>query len=190
MDNKSNILNVSYFHSSLKNEKRGVIFGLYLVMLTIFMMGVVIVLYLNEQKNVNSLLVSPIQVLQVRDNLSIFEMRENEIGKEVFLEVGGDAGAFKKRFLDKVEQNEKMKEFLIQDLDKIDISTVSYRNFLEDKVYMGNFEFKDGKMIVKRSVLGKRLNLRAMNADKEIRFPVTFYFEFSREFKVNAMGAE
>ncbi len=174
------------------DNKKGAIFGLYLVILTIFMMWVVIMLYLDQQKNVSSLLVSPVQVLQVRDNLSIFEMRENEIAKEVFLEVGGDASAFKKRFLDKVEQEPsgKMKEFLIQDLDKIDISTVSYRNFLEDKVYMGNFEFKDGKMIVKRSVLGKRLNLRAMNADKEIRFPVTFYFEFSREFKVNAMGAE
>jgi len=60
-------------------NRRGFIFPLYIVALTLLMCGTVIMLYLNQQDGLNSSLVSPLAVLEVRDDLEIFEMREREL---------------------------------------------------------------------------------------------------------------
>ena len=177
----------------MKNKK-GVFFGIYLVVLTILMIGIVIMLYFKEQKNVNSTLVSPVPVLELRDNLEHFEMRENEIALDVFSSFGKDPIEFKKSFLDSVGSDDFMKYFLLNDLiinDKgVDANDLDYKNFLENKVYVGNFELKNEAIIIKRSILTKRMNLSSMNGDIKIRFPVNLSFDFSREFKVDAGGVK
>lgn len=176
--------------------KKGFIFGLYLVLLTILMMGVVTVMYLNMQKNVNSSLVSPIPVLEVRDNLTIFELREERVALETFMEMrqtksvfGTDeyAKKFRELFIEKVFSNNDMKNFLLADLAVGVKETDIYKESSGDHK---NFYSEGNNLVIKRSTISKKFKLPVSNMGSKIGFPSTLYFDFSREFKVNEQGVK
>jgi len=62
----------------MKN-RRGFFMALYLVMLTLFMCGIVLMSSFLHQEDLSVSLVSPMIALKVQDDLELFEMREKEL---------------------------------------------------------------------------------------------------------------
>ncbi len=178
-------------------NKRGQIFSLFMVVFTVFLCGVVIMLYFIEQGNTDSSLVSPAAVLDLRDQLSIFELKEVNLIKGSFSSASGEFGddsfksSFSGNFIDGVEADSSMSDFLfnglfvggveLRDQDK-------NRNTLENSVYPQNLISFDGdKMIFGRAKIEKRGHLVAKEITK-INFPVYFAFEFEQKYSINKKG--
>ena len=176
----------------MKN-KRGQFFGLYLVVITLFLCGVVIGLYYIEQKNVSSSLVSPTGVLEVRDDLEIFEMKEMALAKELSETIVGDFASkeflkeFDEKFLEGVMADESMLDFIFSDLvfngrDFEKDGRREARKFLDEQLYSDAVE-EDGALILVRNKIGKKMALRASDKSK-IDFRVGFVFEFEKRYVI------
>ena len=162
-------------------NRRGFIFPLYIVALTLLMCGTVIMLYLNQQEELNSSLVSPLSVLEVRDDLEIFEMRERELILEHL-----SKDSFKEDFVNGLTY--EMKEFIFSDLiwngDLMD-ADFDKDAFLENVLYSVSED--SGDLILKRAKIGKRILLESEDKVKA-SFPVEFEFEFEREYSISEGG--
>jgi hypothetical protein len=162
-------------------NRRGFIFPLYIVALTLLMCGTVIMLYLNQQEELNSSLVSPLSVLEVRDDLEIFEMRERELILEHL-----SKDSFKEDFVNGLTY--EMKEFIFSDLiwngDLMD-GDFDKDAFLENVLYSVSED--SGDLILKRAKIGKRILLESEDKVKA-SFPVEFEFEFEREYSISEGG--
>lgn len=165
-------------------NRRGFIFPLYIVALTLLMCGTVIMLYLNHQEGLNSSLVSPLAVLEVRDDLEIFEMRERELIEESLGE--WDKDAVKASFLGGL--TDEMKYFIFSDLiwdGNLMEGVFNKDSFLENILY--SVSENSGDLVLKRNRIGKRLLLSS--GDKVgASFPVEFEFEFEREYLIKKNG--
>jgi len=179
------------------NNNRGQIFAVALVIITLFMCGVVWVLYGVEQKNAESSLVSPRGVFEMRDNLEIFEIRERALIGDAIKGVGGEFGSdefvleFRNKFLDGVIADDKMSEFIFGDLvfngrDFEDDARREGRVFLDRNLY-SDVVFVDGKLVFGRNEMGKKILLRASDNSK-INFPIWFEYDFAREYVVSEKG--
>ena len=180
--------------------KRAQFFGLYLVALTLVMCGIVIGLYYVQQGNIPSSLVSPRAVLEVRDELEIFEMREVVLIKESLVSVKGldfcDDGfseKFKEDFISRVSGEVDMKKFIFEDLisggRKIKEGDDKLK-FIENVVYLGKLsECDDGVRSFSRAEIGKFIRLRVTD-DEEVNYPVDFSFEFGREYTITFKDGE
>ena len=175
-------------------NKRGQFFALYLVVLTLFLCGVVIFLYSIQQDNVSSSFVSPSTVLETRDDLEIFEMREigliesslesskGDFSDDVFLD------SFRKSFINGIMSDENMKNFIFRDLviygtkvREIDKN----RNLIENAIYpRGKSEFVDDDFVFVRSKIEKRM-LLSTKEDSDIKFPIEFEFEFEERYLIS-----
>ena len=160
-----------------------------------FKIGTVIVLYNEQQENVNARVVSPTEVFQIRDDLEIFMLRENDIAKETFEEVGLDQLEFKKKFIEKVASNSEMRDFLLRDKEELIIDSrkretqnLDYGAFLENVLYKEDFIIKGDSIVITRSLISKRFKLNPFTVESEREFPLWVNFEFDREFKVNKGG--
>lgn len=179
-------------------NNRGQVFAFLLVLITLFLCGVVWMLYWTQQGNVLGSLVSPGSVLEVRDDYEIFEIREKalveflvgEMKKDFDGEFGSDdyIVEFRKRFLDGVIADEKMTEFIFDGLvfggrDYEDEARELGREFLDVNLY-SDFVNRDGKLFFSRNKMGKRDSLRASGGEDKIKFPVEFEFEFARDYTI------
>jgi len=182
-------------------NKRGQLFALYLVFITLFMMGAVIVLYHAQSKNVRVALISPMAVLRVRDNLTLFEMGERGLIKDSLDEANGDfcsegfAKSFDKIFIDKVAGDKSMVNFVFRNLtlngQKINPDAKSAsRAFFENVLYRkGLTQCENGGRFFTRAKIGKSYILRARKKKKsKIDFPVRFNFEFERKYLITKEG--
>jgi len=164
-------------------NKRGQIFALMMVFFTLFLCGVVIGLYYIQQGNVQVSLVSPSGVLDVRDGLSVLELKEVELIRSSLTDEGFDE-TFKSNFIDGVMADEYMKSFLFDDLfvGGVEIRDQDKnRNLLEGGIYsIGDGSFN-------RAKIEKRALLVAIN-ESSIDFPVYFTFEFEREYLIDENG--
>jgi hypothetical protein len=175
-------------------DKRGQFFSLYLVLLTLLMVGTVIGFYSVQQDNIRGSLVSPLSVLEVRDDLEVFEARElgliknslsrvdAEFGSDIFLE------EFRIEFIEGVLADGEMREFIFSDLfwdgRFMDVS-FDEDSFLENVVYPESESRIDSNVLVfVRAKIGKAFDLRAEGEDNT-RFPVDFKFEFGKEYLIN-----
>ena len=178
-------------------------FGLYLVFITLFLCGVVIGLYHVQQKNAFSSLVSPKAVLEVRDGLELFEIRETRLMGDSLVEAneievfgnGDFVKEFRRIFIEGIFAEEDMIEFIFSDLTLKgqgfeDEARLRDRNFIENGLYSeGLTDFEDGILIFGRGIIGKGIYLKATDKDK-ISFPVDFSFEFGREYLISFNGEE
>jgi len=137
--------------------------------------------------------VSPRGVLEMRDDLEIFEIREKALVESLVSEIDGEFGSdefseeFRDKFLDEVIGDERMSEFIFSDLffngrDYEDEARRDGREFLDVNLY-SDFVDRDGKLFFSRNIMGKRVSLTASDENK-ISFPVGFVFEFAREYTV------
>ena len=74
-------------------NKRGFIFALLLVFITLFLCAFVILLYNIQQDNADNSLVSPKVVLEVRDDLELFEIREKVLIEKSLDSAKGEFGS-------------------------------------------------------------------------------------------------
>ena len=75
------------------SQKKGQFFALMLVIITLFMCGVVWVLYGVQQGNASGSLVSPRAVLEMRDDLEIFEIRAKALVESLVNSIDGEFGS-------------------------------------------------------------------------------------------------
>ena len=178
-------------------DRGGQFFALYLVFITLFMMGVVAGLYFVSYKNVRGALVSPMAVLKMRDSLEIFEVREMELIKSSLEEAKGDfcsggfASDFRGIFIDKVMGDKQMKDFIFSNLTlkgrNIEKDArASERDFLENVLYLkGLGPCDNGERFFIREKIGKGGLLKAKGRKYKISFPIRFNFEFERKYSIS-----
>ena len=180
-------------------NKRGFVFALLLVFITLFLCASVVLLYAVQQRNADNSLVSPKVVLDVRDDLELFEMREDVLIESLVGSIGGDFGdddfivEFRNGFLDGVIGDEKMSEFIFSDLvfgdggwDFEDDARRLAKEVLDVNLYSDMVNV-DGELVFSRNKIGKRVVLKASDESK-INFPVWFEFEFARDYLVAENG--
>jgi len=170
-------------------DKRGQIFELLLFLMAVAMCGIVIMLFFVEQQNASNSLVSPRGVLEVRDGLAGFETMENKIILESLKEIGGEsfgsesyADNFRDVFLKKLKSNDEMKEFIFSNLARETEARAQGDAFLSS-IY--SVKLNDGKIILERAKIEKRIFLRAEESNIKINFPVDFVFEFEGEYLIS-----
>ncbi|MCK5449791.1 hypothetical protein KAI32_02915 [Candidatus Pacearchaeota archaeon] len=177
-------------------NKSGQFFGLWLVFITLFFCSFVI--YDILVKDASNSMVSPKAVLEVRDGLELFEMREVSLIKDSLVEANrvevfgtDDFGEeFRGTFIEYVLADEDMTEFIFNDLTLKgkgfeDEARLMNRNFFENGLYSESLtEFENGNLVFGREIIGKEMYLEAK--DKyNINFPVDFSFEFSRKYLIS-----
>lgn len=170
-------------------NKRGQIFSLFMVFIALAMSMLVIGMYFVQQKNVAASLVSPLSVLEIRDDLEVFEMAERELIlsslEGVEAEFGSEdfAQEFRVNFISGLSG--EMKSFLLKDLslsgekikDNFDKDT-----FFNNVVYPGAY-MENGKMRFVRGKIGKK-DLLSSGGHGIVNFPVDFNYEFFAEYLV------
>ena len=168
-------------------NKRAQFFSLYLVALTLFMCGIVIYMYVVGQGNAEAALVSPVEVLEVRDALEVFEMREVELIKSSVAGVEKfGADEFRDEFIDGAVADERMRSFFNgMFVGDVEISG-STGNLFEHKIY----SVKDvgGKVVLSRARVEVRDVFVAKREKDDNHFPVGFVFEFEREYVISSDG--
>ena len=170
-------------------NKRGQIFSGILVLVTLAMCAPSIGIYMQQQKNVQSSLVSPLAVLEVRDGLDIFEMREKALIRKSLDEVEVEFGS--EEFLEEFRDG-----FILgidEDMEKFIFSNLVYEgksegfdrdSFLENVLYKESLSSIDSsEMRFVRGVVGKEMELNPKESD--VRFPMRFSFEFDREYLIS-----
>ena len=183
-------------------NKRGQFFGAYLVVLALMMCGIVVGLFYLQQGNalLNSL-VSPKAVLEVRDGLDVFEMREVNLAKESFAKIKKSydfcsdefSEEFRDDFIRRVLMNEEMKKFIFEDLTFKGISIedtarLESLSFFENILYPSELgDCEGGTRSFIRANVGKYIKLKGEDQSK-INFPVDFSFEFGREYSISKNG--
>ena len=167
-----------------RDKRGGVFMAIPIVLLTLVLCGMVLLSYSNHQNKLSIALVSPLAVLEIRDELDIFEMREKELVLDSVEKSGIDKEKFEKEFVSGLSQ--EMKDFILKDLfwrgSKVEVGTGFDENgFFRDVLYSVE-EVSDG-LVLKRQETGKR-GLLKVSEDVKIGFPVEYDFVFDREYLI------
>ena len=181
----------------MRGKRASGFFSLYLVLLTLLMCGVVIGSYVIQEKSVGESLVSPKAVLDIRDDLDVFEMREVELIKSSLDSASGTfpnddfVDSFRGIYISGFMDDEKMKGFILNDLTRDGQAfegdaRADFQDFLEGGLYTKSLTYREnGQLIFTRASMGKAFLLEASDKSK-INFPVDFSFEFEREYVINS----
>jgi hypothetical protein len=167
----------------IMRDKRGSVFALVLVPIVLFLCGVVIVLYAANQDDTQASLVSPSSVLEMRDDLTLFELREIVLIKSS-LSDDSFGGSFRDSFIDGVMADDDMREFLFEDLfvGGVEIREQDKNRNLLERIYL-----MEDDSIFSRAKIEKR-SLLVAEYESRIDFPVYFSFEFEREYLIDKNG--
>lgn len=178
-------------------NKRGQLFSLVLVPIVLFLCGVVIVLYVANLDDTQASLVSPSSVLEIRNELTIFELREVELIKSSFEGAEGEFNSdefrrsFRSSFIDGVDGNKEMTEFIYGGLffNDAEIREVDKnKNLLNDLIYSENLVYSEGDKISFGRVKIEKRSLLVADNESKIDFPVYFTFEFERKYSIDKNG--
>jgi len=183
-------------------NKRGQFIGLYLVVLTLVMVGISLLSYIsNNGGNVGNAIVSPKEVLKIQTDLEIFEILEKEMIEESLndlplnLEFGSEEfiSSFRGIFMEKFLRDEEMKEFIFSDLylgerNIEDDARLQEKDFLENTLYPEDGSgFENGEIKFSRWKVSKKILLKSTEREK-INFPVLFSYEFEKEYFIRKNG--
>lgn len=176
-------------------RKRGMFFAVYLTVITLVMSGVVVGLYLHQQGNIAAAVVSPLPILQIRDNLSLFEMREQDLILNSLESASGSFGSdefassFYENFLSGLDSD--MKNFLVEDLywsgSSFEEGDFGGDTFFSNVVYRVSPSYNLNKMIFVRSEIGKKGMLSSGGRDS-VRFDVGYVFNFEKTYEITKVG--
>jgi hypothetical protein len=165
------------------------------------MCALVIGLYFAQQENARNSLVSPKAVLEVRDNLEVFEMREKELINSSLGSVEGFGSegfkeSFRSKFLSEFYSDEIMTEFVLGSLvlegREIESDARAKSSlFFNNTLYPEELTYYDGgKLVFERAPVGKSINLNADRGNEKISFPVKFKFNFDKKYIISKKGNE
>lgn len=169
---------------------KGQIFEIYLVVVIGFMCALVIFLYFTQQSEARNSLVSPKTVLESRDALEIFELREEKFISEALEETKKTikfeeefAKQFRENLLNKIKSNEDMKEFLFINYVYEIEARANEESFLES-IYSAEYDVNKNIIILTRAKLEKRSYLNAEKKNK-INFPLELSFTIEKEYLIS-----
>ncbi|MFA5484668.1 MAG: hypothetical protein WC260_00215 [Candidatus Pacearchaeota archaeon] len=174
----------------MKNKK-GQLFSLYLVLITLFFLGLVFLGYIQNQKNINASLISPIKVLLIEDKQRIFEYNEEKLIKELFCEDSPNERFNKINFCEKLEPySEYLKEDLYVDNQRIVESSwqnkESWINFCEE-LYV--IKIENENLIISRKNLNKKIILEPLDSEKsqfeKVKFKTILDYTYNKEYNIN-----
>lgn len=175
---------------NFSKDKRGQFFSAYLVLLTLFMCGFVLMIYYFQAKAVGSELVSPAYVLEIVDEKEIFELQERAFVKDVYEEFYKDNVFDEEKFKEEFCEKFSRKDFVVwffKDLknDKAFSTDLAKKSFCKD-IY--GFEFLENgrKLSYSREEVEKEKRLVAFERRNRIDFPVDFVYSFGREDLINS----
>jgi len=178
-------------------NSRGQIFALYLVLLTLFLCTTAVILYVNHQESMKGTLISPVELLQIQDDLDLYEILEEKMiveavetinksnwEQEIFIE------EFRERFFEQYKEQKDMKEFIIRGaiLDEKtfveEIARKDWESFLTRRLYpeTGTY-FEGGVMYFTRGSIGKHLLLNSAGL-QDINFPVEVLYYFEQTYAI------
>lgn len=172
-------------------KNKGQIFEIYLVVIIGFMCSLVIFLYFTQQSEARNSLISPKAILESRDSLEIFELREKELILESLEETEKTANfgeekfdqQFKEKLLNKIKSKENMKEFLFTNYIYEVEARANEENFLES-IYSVEYNIKENKIILTRAKLEKRSYLKT-DKENRINFPLEFSFIIEKKYLIS-----
>ncbi len=180
----------------MRVNKRGQFFSLFMVMIALVMSGVVIGLYFVQMKDVSASLVSPLVVLEIRDDLDSFELQEKKLIKEslenAVSEFGTDSfvGEFREIFF--IGLHGEMEDFLLDDLiwdgKTLELSSTNRDSFFRDVVYPSQGTGASSMKFTRRQV-GKS-EIFDVGKKSAVHFPVEFEFNFEKEYLISKSGDE
>jgi hypothetical protein len=179
--------------NKMKN-KRGQFFGIYIVFVTLFLCGAVFLVRFQQIGMGQNELISPRVVLDIVDGLEVFELREADLierscGGLDFGEADFDK-KFRKKFLDGVEADEKMKAFIFDRLTVRGNDAGEVPGFFANVLYLERLTFVDGdKLYVGRDTVGKR-NVFEPSDRSNNYFPIEFTFEFEKSYVVDGASCK
>ena len=127
-------------------NRRGQIFALYLVFLTLFMCGFSIFLHNVQQREMGNSLVSPFELLELENDLEYFNIRENDLILDILCNnKESEAVEFHEFIVAGVLNNFTMKEFLVKKVNKDweGLSEVQKRKLIESFYRVS----KNGKVV-------------------------------------------
>jgi hypothetical protein len=172
-------------------HKRGMFFSLQMVAIVMAMVGMVSMIYFTEQDDIAASVVSPIEVLEMRDRLVMFEAEELRLVEESLERASGSFGdeeflvSFRENLLDGL--SDEMRDFLVRDLylngqSMGELGDLARSSFIENVVYSKIF-YEGDELVLVRGDVGKAGTLRAGKLE-DINFQVDYVFEFGREYRV------
>ncbi len=177
----------------MKNN-RAQFFGLYIIILTLFLCGMSIGIYLSQQQETPNFLVSPREVIAIQTDLEMFEIREVQLIEDSLSVSGGNFPntqfneKFLDIFLDNFKQEGEMTEFIFNDLtvngaDAEDNARANSGDFFKNTLYpSGKLNVKNGELYFSRGIVGKKINLVGKPA--KLNFPVNLTYNFEREYLI------
>jgi len=181
----------------LEMDKRGQFFGLYIAFITLFFSFMVVGLYYYQDGETESSLVSSRVILEIEDNMEVFEESEVELILSSLESASGEFGT--SEFIDSFRANffsgfdSSMGEFIFSDLmlngrEIEDEARGLQDEFLENTLYPISLSyFNEEEFNFGRAEVGKKFVLRAEETTK-INFPIDFTFEFSKEYLISRVG--
>ena len=152
----------------MKKNKRAQFFSMYLVVLTLFMCGLSVYIYNTQYEQMANFIVSPIPLLELQDELEIFEIKEAALVKEI-----GCVDNFKEQFIAGLKP--EMKKFLLKGFD---------REFgSEDIAVLESFySYVDGKL---KRVARKDMRMPKLYQDNKNSFSVELQWEYGKEYVIS-----
>ena len=171
---------------------------MYLVFITVFLIGVVIGFYYVQDGQSLSLLVSPKVILETADSLENYELQEKELILLSLESANGDFGtlefrdSFRSEFILGVDSLDL--EFIYRDLTiesrALEVEARSSgREFIENTLYPKSLMYySDDVLVVSRAEVGKEMVLKNSDSSK-INFPIDFKWTFSREYLIKESGS-
>ena len=159
-------------------NKRGQIFALYLVILTLLMCGLIIGMHHLQSKEIDNSLVSPKDVLEFGDKVNVFELWERSVLKKL---VWGTK--LEEDFCGEFASTNTV-DFIFDALifEGKPITNVASRENFCFTVY--DFNVVGGGLKVGRDGFSREFFLKA-NDRAKIDFPVNVEFDFEKEYVIN-----
>jgi len=161
-------------------NKQAQFFSMYLVVLTLFMCGLSIFMYFAQQGEIGNSLVSPVSILNLSDELEIFEYREFELVKNTVCDFKDRknediASEIKEEIINRIFVGGEIYDFLISD------EVVDSRQMLESLYRVS----KNGKVVTVGRKAQKNFGLEPIGKDKKNNFPVKVEWKYEKEYKIN-----
>lgn len=169
----------------MKN-KSGVFWGLYLVALTFFMIGVVALIFVSQKDVTKNTMSSPVYLRELVLEKELAEVSEKSLIRSAIISEGFD-GNVKEKFCDFFSlDGENLREFVFEDLvyqGRQDIKII--KNSVQNQINFCNnvYEFKrDGDtLFIKRKELKKRFVIEKQD-NEYFNFPIEVEYDFSKEY--------
>jgi hypothetical protein len=174
----------------MKNKKAQ-LFSLYLVLITLFFLGLVFYGYIQNQKNINSSLTSPVKVLLIEDEQKIFEYNEEKLIKEIFCNKIIEEELDKTLFCERLEyySNYIKKDLYIDEQIITESSWQNQESWINFCKNLYEFEIDEKNLIVYRKTLNKRVILEPTNSEnsqfEKVKFKTILDYVYDKEYNIN-----